>query len=132
ELIRDADGHGMARIGGFLPAREADVFDAALYRIAYPANTPPDESDLRAREQRLCDAFCVYLAGDRFHGAAAAETAASKPRLKITISLDELRSGLGAGYLEGSGQPLPVQTVRQAACDAGIIPAVLNSQGVPL
>src|SRR5690606_10909973 len=28
--------------------------------------------------------------------------------------------------------PLPVETIRQAACDAGVIPAVLNTQGVPL
>src|SRR5690606_7266237 len=109
-----------------------EVLHEALYRIAYPANTPADESDLRTREQRLCDAFCVYIAGDRSHAAADTETAASKPRLKITISLDELRSGLGAGYLEDSGQPLPVETVRQAACGAGIIPAVLNSARVPL
>src|SRR5690606_35697036 len=90
------------------------------------------ESDLRTHEQRLCDAFCTYIAGDRSHAAADTESAVSKPRLKITIGLDQLRSGLGAGYLEGSGQPLPVETVRQAACDAGIIPAVLNGQGVPL
>src|SRR5690606_9999824 len=90
------------------------------------------ESDLRTHEQRLCDAFCTYIAGDRSHAAADTETAASKPRLKITIGLDELRSGHGAGYLEDSGQPLPVETIRQAACDASVIPAVLNGQGVPL
>src|SRR5690606_9401908 len=117
---------------GFLPAPEADVLHEALYRIAYPPNTPTDETDLRTHEQRLCDAFCAYIAGDRSHAAADTETAASRPRLKITISLDQLQNGHGTGYLEESGQPLPVETVRLAACEAGIIPAVLNSQGVPL
>src|SRR5690606_24560855 len=36
EIIRNADSHGMARIRGFLPAPETDVFYEALYRIAYP------------------------------------------------------------------------------------------------
>src|SRR5690606_4736102 len=132
EIIRNADNHGMARIRGFLPAPEADVFYEALYRIAYPPNTTVAESDLRTHEQRLCDAFCVYIAGDRSFNAEQAGEPANRPRLKITISLDQLQNGHGTGYLDESGQPLPVETVRQAACDAGVIPAVLNSAGVPL
>src|SRR5690606_15731672 len=107
EILRDADNHGMARIRGFIPAPEADVLHETLHRIAYPPNTPTDESDLRTHEQRLCDAFCTYIAGDRSMDAEQAGEPASKPRLKITIGLDQLRSGVGAGYLDNSGEPLP-------------------------
>src|SRR5690606_18217534 len=84
EIIRNADNHGMARIRGFLPAPEADVLHEALYRIAYPPNTPADEADLRTHEQRLCDAFCAYIAGDRSLDAERPGGPANRPRLKIT------------------------------------------------
>src|SRR5690606_21750446 len=83
EILLNADNHGMARVRGFLPAPDAEILHETLHRIAYPTNTPADETDLRTREQRLCDAFCDYIAGDRSHAAADTPSASNKPRLMI-------------------------------------------------
>src|SRR5690606_21111513 len=96
----------------------------SLHRIAYPANTTStantantDENgelvaDDRTPGQRMCDALCEYFTGDRSHAAADTRAAASKPRLMITIGLEQLQTGLGTGCLDQSGQPLPIETVR--------------------
>src|SRR5690606_28700608 len=97
EIIRNSDNHGMARIRGFLPAPDAVVLYETLHRIAYPPNTPADETNLRTHEQRLCDAFCAYIAGNQSAHAEQAGEPASKPRLKITTAPEQLRNGLGAG-----------------------------------
>ncbi|HET6653330.1 MAG TPA: DUF222 domain-containing protein, partial [Nocardioides sp.] len=52
----------------------------------------------------------------------------AKPRLTVTLSLDQLRAGLGAATLD-TGDVLSAETVRRLACDAEIIPAMLGSVG---
>ncbi len=52
----------------------------------------------------------------------------AKPRLTVTVTLDQLREGLGAATLD-TGDDLSVSAVRRLACDAEVIPAVLGSLG---
>jgi len=59
------------------------------------------------------------------------ENGGSKPQLTLTLPYDVLNNELKAGTLE-TGEQLTAETVRRLACDAGIIPAVLNGQGLPL
>lgn len=49
----------------------------------------------------------------------------------VTLDLNALMEGIGAATLE-SGCPLAPATVRRLACDADLIPAVLNTESVPL
>ena len=49
----------------------------------------------------------------------------------ITAGFDSLSGQLCQGWLD-TGQALSAETVRRLACDAGIIPAVLNGAGLPL
>lgn len=52
----------------------------------------------------------------------------------VHIDLDSLRDGLGAETVcrTASGADLPVETVRRLACEADIIPLVLDGRSVPI
>ena len=52
----------------------------------------------------------------------------------VVVDLDTLRHGLHEHSIldPGHGVDLPVETIRRMACDAGIIPIVLNGHGVAL
>ena len=51
------------------------------------------------------------------------------PVLRVSTSLDALRDGLHCAGITDSGESLSAATVRRMACDAEIIPTVLNSKG---
>jgi hypothetical protein len=55
----------------------------------------------------------------------------NKPHLVVTVSEQQLRSGIGAVRLPGGGI-IPVTDLRRMACDAKIIPLVLGSDSMPL
>ena len=52
----------------------------------------------------------------------------AKPRLTLTLTFDQLRTGLGATCLD-TGDQLSASATRRLACDAEVIPAVLGSLG---
>ncbi len=49
----------------------------------------------------------------------------------ITMELDKLKTGLGAGTLD-TGTPMSAGQIRRLACNAGLVPAVLGTRSVPL
>jgi hypothetical protein len=49
----------------------------------------------------------------------------------ITMELEKLKAGLGAGMLD-TGTPVSAGQVRRLACTAGLVPAVLGTTSVPL
>jgi hypothetical protein len=57
--------------------------------------------------------------------------AGDSTHILVTMSYEQLLSGLGMAYLEGVG-PISAADARIMGCDAGIIPAVLGSAGQPL
>lgn len=57
-------------------------------------------------------------------------------QLVVTMDLETLKqdldqAGIDTGELHGHG-PIPAATVRRLACDAALVPMVLNSESVPL
>lgn len=109
------------------------VFTATGHRTRRSCPTPGcahDGRDPRDHGSRFWDALveaCQRLiASDtlpRDHG--------STPRVVVTIGIESLRDG-GAEApdgLLGGGQRISASAVRRLACDAGIIPAVLGSDG---
>ena len=52
----------------------------------------------------------------------------AKPRLTVTVTLDQLKAGLGAVSLD-TGDQLSATALRRLACDAEVIPAVLGTLG---
>ncbi len=49
----------------------------------------------------------------------------------ITMELDKLKTGLGAGTLD-TGTPMSAGQIRRLSCNAGLVPAVLGGRSVPL
>ncbi|WP_298891382.1 HNH endonuclease signature motif containing protein [uncultured Serinicoccus sp.] len=85
------------------------------------------ELDLRTAGQRRYDAFMTVFR----RGVAGTEGQPTTPKAQVmvTIGLQELRGALaGAGHTVHDGT-IPAHQVRQLACEADIIPAVLGEAG---
>lgn len=85
------------------------------------------ELDIRTAGQRRYDAFMTVFR----RGVAGTEGQPTTPKAQVmvTIGLEELRGALGgAGHTVHDGT-LPAHQVRQLACEADIIPAVLGESG---
>jgi hypothetical protein len=90
--------------------------------------------DPRSMAEREGDAL-VELARRMMTVGELPTEGGNRPQVTVTIPLQDLREA-GAGLLEagdGIGRGvIPATDARRIACDAGIIPMVLGSQGEPL
>jgi len=82
------------------------------------------EDDWAHRQGLALTELLEHLPTDRLHGKVAATVV-------VTISLDQLRTQLGAAGTDVSAELSPSET-RRLACGAGILPAVLDGTGLPL
>jgi hypothetical protein len=132
---RRPDGHGGCHLSGHLDAEAAAMLDAALDPLAAPHPTSTDGPDNRSPGRRHADAL-VELARRALAGAATAggplpDTGGEATTMVVTIGLHALRSGLGAALLP-TGDVISAEAARRLACDAWLIPAVLDGEGQPL
>lgn len=124
-----ADGGGLFDYHLVVDAEAKAVIEAAVGALSAPR--PADgEPDRRPSGQRRLDALLDVVR----RGVASAEGVATttKAQLFVTMSLADLRAGLGAGTVVGSaetGTLLGPETVRRLSCDAGIVPVVLGERG---
>lgn len=95
-----------------------------------PAGEERAEQDRRPLSQRRLDA--IVTAARVFIGSDTGKVAGCSVTLRITMSLDDLKSGLGDARIDGLGQPISAGAVRRFAADAEIIPVVLGTDSVPL
>jgi hypothetical protein len=84
--------------------------------------------DARTAEQKLLDAVMTLIelsaaspAASRLNGAA--------PTVNVHVTLDDLESGRGAGWIDGSSEPIPISTVRQLHCDGDTITTLFGRHG---
>lgn len=111
------------------------ALEAAIGPLSAPAPTPADEHgpaepDARPHDQRRAEALMAVIG--RAHKAGNSSWSSTKAQIFVTIDLEELQRRAGAGSLLGgltTGDLVSAETVRRWACDATIIPAVLNSCG---
>jgi hypothetical protein len=89
-------------------------------------------ADPRTRAQKQLDMLAgVLTAGMRAsHDAPPAMRATAQ--VMATVTLAELEAGVGAGWLQGIDEPIPVGAIRRMACDAGVRVSVLGEGGVAL
>ena len=59
-------------------------------------------------------------------------TERGRPTVSVTIGLDDLTHSTGSGQVGDTGQPISAGAARRLACDARIVPIVLNGAGEPL
>jgi hypothetical protein len=85
------------------------------------------EADLRTAAQRRLDAL-IELCTLALNADVLPEHGGTRPHLTILIDFTALRAQLGAATLDDGGQ-LSAATTRRLACDAHLLPAVLDGHG---
>jgi hypothetical protein len=121
-------GKGVKRFVIDAPARQAAILEGILTsRLAKPVKGPDDERDPRSAAQRQFDALMTVVG----RGLAAPEGVPQTARatLFITMQLDHLRRDTPGHGTTLTGGSLSARQVRQAACEAEIIPVVLGGEG---
>ncbi len=118
---------GMTSYKLVLDEEGAAVLDAALAALSGPVKGPEGEPDPRPARQRRADALLELVR--RGVSSPGEEPKCEKAQIIITMDLDDLREQTNAAGVTATGQVLAPSVVRRMACDAGIIPAVLGSEG---
>ncbi len=121
--------HGI-KFGGFLAAENAELFQAAIDRLAKPHKTVEGELDPRPRDKRQADALVMILEA----AAGNPDATPGVPHLMVTIDFEDLKNATSQalGDLMFSGATLSAAAVRRLACDAAILPIVLGSNSQAL
>jgi hypothetical protein len=122
---RHVDGHGSVFYRFRLPVGDDAWIRPVLDTLAAPDPAVAGRLDGRTATQRLADAFVETFRRAQLAGDLPA-AGGDRPRALITVSLDQLRTGLGAGRLVDTGDDLSIDVIRRLCCDAQIIPAVLG------
>ena len=119
-------GDGRTRLSGILSAEAAAVVNAAMQPLCRPADPDDHRTAGQRRADALQDVCGLGLATDQLP-----QHRGEKTTMGVTAPFDPLTGLLGEGMLD-TGQKVTAETVRRLACDAGIFPAILNGQGLPL
>jgi hypothetical protein len=114
--------------GGRLDA-DLDAEGTAILRAALDKFMPKPEPGVLLSQRRA--QALVEMARQSLDFGHGHESSANKPHLVVSLSFEQLRDQLGVGYLPDSGT-IPASSLRRLACDAKIIPIVLNGQGLPM
>ncbi|WP_406082218.1 HNH endonuclease [Micromonospora zamorensis] len=117
---------GRLRLTATLDAETAALLRAAIDPLSAPAGPDDQRCAGQRRHDALADVCRLALRAGELpeHGGDPAQ-------IVVTTSYDTLTRQLGDGALD-LGLHLTPETVRRLACDAAILPAVLNSTGQPL
>ena len=129
ELHLDTLRDGRVRFAGRLGPEAGALLVGLLSPLAKPR--PVDGvPDLRGIGERHGDAFAelVQLCAN---AAAAPIDGGERPHLTLTMSLNELRAEVGRAQVGDLGA-LTARQVRRIACDAQVIPMVLDGDSQPL
>jgi hypothetical protein len=128
---------GMTVLKGRLDRETGAKLRAALEPLAAPRPERDGEKDPRSAGRRHADAFAdlldIALSSDRLPRAGG-----QRPHLTVTIGFDELTQRLpfdrpaSGGTVDTTGQPITAAQVRRLACDAEILPIILDGDGQPL
>ena len=117
-----------------LPTAQAEMLGKAVQAFAAPRRTDPNawvDADGKKRPYPvlLGQAFAElveHLPVDKLPQAGGVAAIVA-----ITMELDKLKTGLGAGMLD-TGSPMSAGQIRRLSCNAGLVPAVLGGKSVPL
>lgn len=108
---------------------DADRTAGAVLSTDSAGETTIELVDPRSREQRHYDVVTGLLhAGVRSTGA---ESGGMRSTAEVTavITLDDLRSGAGVGFVDDVAEPVSAATIRQLVCANGYAPILLGDQG---
>jgi hypothetical protein len=129
-------GDGTFKGSFVIPERHGLLLRAMLERLTSPRRLGRD----KAGRQVIDDSVHSPHNWSEHNGAALCELIEHLPTegwsgtglsLMVHISLEALRSGVGAARLD-AGAHMSASAARKLACEAGIIPAVLGGDSLPL
>jgi hypothetical protein len=127
----DSSGGGVG-LSGILPPVEGALLRDAIAAITArprPSGEDPDGDD-RSATQKRADALAEVVEGYLKSGDAPI-FAGDHVRVAVTVDYRTLLGHLGHATL-ADGSPIGAGEARRLACDAGILPAVLGEDSVPL
>ncbi len=134
ELTFSPDPYGS---GGTIRGRYDAAGYAVMTAVLDPLSTPwsevtgvGEDNDNRSPAQRRYDAL-VEVCRRGLHHPLTTSGDGGKAQIRVTIPLTSLSTRTGYGLLDGGTEISPT-LARMLACDAGIIPAVLNGHGQPI
>ncbi len=132
-LTMTEDGQGCVHGRFTLPALQASMLKKALLALAAPKHQAAVDGTApvpgRPSAERMGQAFAEYV--ERYPADRIPDAGGVPASLVITMDLEKLLQGLGAGVLDDGGR-ISATEARRLACEAGIIPAVLGGKGQPL
>ena len=123
------DGLGGIRLTGILDVEGAAIIDAAIGPLTTPMRDAAGP-DLRTAAARRADAL-VDVCQLALRTGDLPATGGQAAQLTVTLDLEALQRDVAIGQLD-TGQLLTPEATRRIACDAGIIPAILNGAAVPI
>jgi len=126
-LTLSPSGDGAVRILGRLDAEAAASVRSALEPLCVPGRIDGDD---RNAGQRRADAL-VEICQLALRTGDLPDHGGDRPQVVVTVGFDALLRQLGTGLLD-DGDMLTPAAARRLACDARILPAVLDSAGQPL
>jgi hypothetical protein len=130
---------GMTKLDGLLdPVSDATLL-AALDGATAPRRTPSfvSDDDLeaealipddRSTEQRALDAL-IELVDVGVRHPNTTLLGPRRPAVRLLVTLSDLESQTGFGYLEGSGARVSLDTVERHICTSGTQPILFDSTG---
>jgi hypothetical protein len=121
---------GQVEFGGTLGVEEGALFEALLSPLSKPRPADAAGPDERNILERQGDAL-VDLLDLASRSEHLPREAGERPHLFLSMSWETLRSGLGQVTL-GNGSLVGVPEGRRLACIAGVIPAILDTDGAVL
>jgi len=113
---------GSVRVSGYLP-----VEDAAIVRAALDPLCTPRPGDPRTPAQQRADAL-VDVCRLALNCGDLPDNGGERPQLAITVSYDAVSRELRRARLD-SGESLSAAAARRVACDAQVLPIVLDGPG---
>jgi hypothetical protein len=131
-------GNGLSRATVDLPTASMDLWLTQLHAFASPrrdhltesgglvegeVRIDPDTGERIRYPQLLAQAFCTML--ERMPAEALPRHGGVAATLMVTMSLDQLRAGVGVAELS-TGHTISPGEFRRLACNADLIPAVLG------
>jgi hypothetical protein len=134
ELTMVDDGEGRCHGRFVVPSHVGAMLKRHLLALANPARHTEDElrdesGEWKPLRRRLGEALVEYV--ERYPVDATPQTAGVNATVVVTMTIEQLL-GAHATALLDDGSRMSAGQARRLACEAGIIPVVLDSKSVPL
>jgi len=129
------DGHGTTHLRGALPTVDAEALIRLVDSYAAQEKRALEAIDplqpMPTRSQRQADGL-MAIVHHHAQEALAPNHSGDRPRVVVTIDYEKLKQECIDARLLSAGESISASALRQLACDADVLPAVLNGRSDPL